>query len=209
MSDPRSESENPVIDAPEPKPNVAQDESGLVAESAGPLQVLHQHLAPREPDGRGLRLRRRVQDPRRRRPAKRDIFEVMTTSQEWWPADYGHYGPLVHPDELARRGHVPHRPTAAVVAAAALQRFGPLNSWPDNAEPRQGAPVAVADQAEVRPQDLLGRPDGLRRRLRLRVDGVQTFRFGFRRGDIWEPEEVFWGPEDTWLGDERYSGPWS
>ena len=74
-------------------------------------------------------------------------------------------------------------------------------------EPRQGAPAALAGQAEVRPQDLLGRSARLRRQLCLWSRwGSQPFGFGFGREDVWEPDEVFWGPEDTWLGDERYSG---
>ena len=86
----------------------------------------------------------------------------------------------LHPDDVARRRHLPHRATAGAAAASGAQRFAPLNSWPDNAEPRQGPPAALAGQAEVRPEDLLGRPPGLRRQLRAGVDGVQDVRLRLR-----------------------------
>ena len=63
---------------------------------------------------------------------KQDLYALMTDSQDWWPADYGHYGPSVHPHGLAQRGHLPHRPTAAAARPDGTQRFAPLNSWPDN-----------------------------------------------------------------------------
>ena len=95
---------------------------------------------------------------------KRDVIEVMTTSQDWWPADYGHYGAAVHPDELALRRHLPHRgrPRRRRQRRAALR---PAQQLARQRQPRQGAPAAVAGQAEVRPEDLLGRPAGLRRQL--------------------------------------------
>ena len=106
---------------------------------------------------------------------KRDIEAVMTTSQDWWPADYGHYGPLLHPDGLAQRGHLPHqrRPRRRRVRRAALRAPQQLAG---QRQPRQGAQAALAGQAEVRPEDLVGRPDGLRRQLRPGVDGVQDVR---------------------------------
>ena len=86
----------------------------------------------------------------------------MTTSQDWWPADYGHYGAAVHPDELARRRHLPHRgrPRRWRRRRPALR---PAQQLARQRQPRQGPPAAVAGQAEVRPEDLLGRPPGLRR----------------------------------------------
>ena len=178
----KSESENPVIPSPTPKEHRPRSEPGLVAESAGPAGS-PPALAPVQSDGRGLQLRRRVQDPRRR-GAEADIFEVMTTSQDWWPADYGHYGPLFIRMSVARRGHVPHRrwPRRWRQRRAALRSAQQLAR---QREPRQGAPVALAGQAEVRPEDLLGRSDRLRRQLRHGIDGVQDVRLRLRaRGHL-------------------------
>src|SRR4051794_35165284 len=136
---------------------------------------------------------------------KRDIFEAMTTSQEWWPADYGHYGPLfirmswhaagTYRIEDGRGG-----------AGDGAQRFAPLNSWPDNASLDKARrlmwPVKQKYGRKISWADLLV----LAGNCALESMGFETFGFAFGREDVWEPEEVFWGPEDTWLGDERYSG---
>ena len=106
---------------------------------------------------------------RRSRPMS---IALMTHSQDWWPADYGNYGRPVHPDELARRRHLPHlrRPWWRRPGQPALR---PAEQLAGQREPGQGAPPAVAGQEEVRQQDLLGRPDGLRRQLRAGVDRLQ------------------------------------
>jgi catalase-peroxidase len=136
---------------------------------------------------------------------KRDIFEVMTTSQDWWPADYGHYGPLfirlswhaagTYRIEDGRGG-----------AGDGAQRFAPLNSWPDNASLDKARrllwPVKQKYGQKISWADLLV----FAGQCALESMGFKTFGFGFGREDVWEPEEIFWGPEDTWLGDERYSG---
>ena len=105
----------------------------------------------------------------------KDLHALMTDSQEWWPADFGHYGGLYDPHGVAQRGHVPHhrRPRRRRRRTAALRAAQLLAG---QREPRQGAPAAVADQAEVRPENLLGRPDGSRRQRRARVDGLQDVR---------------------------------
>ncbi len=136
---------------------------------------------------------------------KRDVFEVMTTSQEWWPADYGHYGPLfirmswhaagTYRIEDGRGG-----------GGSGAQRFAPLNSWPDNASLDKARrllwPVKQKYGRKISWADLLVFAGNCA----MESMGFKTFGFGFGRQDIWEPEEIFWGPEDTWLGDERYSG---
>jgi catalase-peroxidase len=136
---------------------------------------------------------------------KRDVIEVMTTSQEWWPADYGHYGPLfirlswhaagTYRIEDGRGG-----------AGQGMQRFAPLNSWPDNANLDKARrllwPVKKKYGKAISWADLLVYAGNVA----LESMGFTTFGFGFGRPDVWEPEEVFWGSEDAWLGDERYSG---
>ena len=136
---------------------------------------------------------------------KRDVFEVMTTSQDWWPADYGHYGPLfirmswhaagTYRIEDGRGG-----------GGDGAQRFAPLNSWPDNANLDKARrllwPVKQKYGRKLSWADLLIYTGNVA----LESMGFETFGFGFGRHDIWEAEEVFWGPEDAWLGDERYSG---
>src|SRR6202795_1228920 len=135
-----------------------------------------------------------------------DLHALMTDSQEWWPADYGHYGPFFirmawHSAGTYRIGD------GRGGAGSGTQRFAPLNSWPDNASLDKARrllwPVKQKYGRKISWADLMI----LAGNVALESMGFKTFGFGGGRADVWEPEEdVFWGPEDTWLGDERYSG---
>ncbi|MFI2474762.1 catalase/peroxidase HPI [Nocardia xishanensis] len=137
---------------------------------------------------------------------KRDIVEIMTTSQDWWPADYGHYGPFFV--RMAWHAAGTYRISdGRGGAGAGMQRFAPLNSWPDNASLDKARrllwPVKKKYGKKLSWADLLVYAGNVA----LEDMGFETFGFGGGRADQWEPEEdVYWGPEQTWLGDERYSG---
>jgi catalase-peroxidase len=203
VSERGSESENPAIDAPTPKrgrPSTNQDWWPNQLN----LQVLHQHSPRSNPMGEDFDYAEAFKSLDVE-ALKRDVFDVMTTSQDWWPADYGHYGPLfirlswhaagTYRIEDGRGG-----------GGEGAQRFAPLNSWPDNANLDKARrllwPVKQKYGSKISWADLLVFAGNCA----LESMGFQTFGFAFGRPDIWEPEEIFWGPEDTWLGDERYSG---
>ncbi|GGU97137.1 catalase-peroxidase [Streptomyces filipinensis] len=137
---------------------------------------------------------------------KRDIAEVLTTSQDWWPADFGHYGPLII--RMAWHSAGTYRISdGRGGAGAGQQRFAPLNSWPDNANLDKARrllwPVKKKYGQRISWADLMI----LAGNVALESMGFSTFGFGGGREDVWEAEEdVYWGPETTWLDDKRYTG---
>jgi catalase-peroxidase len=137
---------------------------------------------------------------------KRDVIDALTTSQDWWPADYGHYGPLII--RMAWHSAGTYRISdGRGGAGAGMQRFAPLNSWPDNANLDKARrllwPVKQKYGKKISWADLMIFAGNCA----LESMGFETFGFAGGREDVWEPDEdVYWGPEDTWLGDERYSG---
>ena len=203
MTEHGSESENPAIPAPEPKahrPRTVQDWWPDQLD----LSVLHQHSPKANPLGPSFDYREQfaqldVEE------LKRDVAAVMTDSQDWWPADFGHYGGLFIRMSWHSAGTY-RIDDGRGGAGAGAQRFAPLNSWPDNVSLDKARrllwPVKQKYGLKISWADLIAFAGNVA----METMGFQTFGFAFGREDTWEPEEIFWGPEDTWLGDERYSG---
>ena len=198
-----SESENPVIPAPTPKRSRPSTNKDWWPNQLD-LSVLHghSHLSNPMKDDFNYAEQFKSLDVE---ALKRDLIEVMTTSQAWWPADYGHYGPFF----IRMSWHAAGTYRIADGRGGGgdgQQRFAPLNSWPDNANLDKARrllwPLKKKYGQKISWADLLV----LGGNVAMESMGFKTFGFGFGRPDVWEPEEIFWGPEDTWLGDQRYSG---
>lgn len=198
-----SESENPVIDAPEPKAHRPMTNRDWWPNQPD-LSILHKHAPQASPMGEDFNYREEFKKLDVE-ALKRDVFEVMTTSQDWWPADYGHYGPLfIRMSWHAAGTYRIHDGRGG--GGEGSQRFAPLNSWPDNASLDKARrllwPVKKKYGSKISWADLIIFAGNCA----YESMGFKTFGFAFGREDVHEPEEMFWGPEDTWLGDERYSG---
>jgi catalase-peroxidase len=169
------------------------------------LQVLHQHSSLSNPMGETFDYAKEFKSLDLNAVIK-DLHALMTDSQDWWPADYGHYGPLFirmawHSAGTYRIGD------GRGGAGAGQQRFAPINSWPDNANLDKARrllwPIKQKYGRKISWADLMI----LAGNVALESMGFKTFGFGGGREDVWEPEEeIYWGPEGKWLADERYSG---
>ena len=166
------------------------------------VNVLHAHPAQSAPLGADFDYAREVEGLDVE-ALERDLLEVMATSQEWWPADYGHYGPLFI--RMAWHAAGTYRITdGRGGGGTGAQRFAPLDSWPDNANldkaRRLLLPVKLKYGRRLSWGDLILFAGNCA----LEAMGLATFGFGFGRPDIWEPDEIDWGEELAWLGDERH-----
>ena len=169
------------------------------------LKILHQHSSLTDPMGPGFNYAKAFKSLDLA-ALKQDLHALMTDSQDWWPADYGHYGPLF----IRMTWHAAGTYRIADGRGGGgegSQRFAPLNSWPDNANLDKARrllwPIKQKYGSKISWADLFI----LTGNVALESMGFKTFGFGGGRADIWEPEEdIYWGKEATWLGDQRYSG---
>jgi catalase-peroxidase len=201
MTESVSESENPAIPSPTsevPSPRTNHDWWPNQLD----LSVLRRHSPLSDPMDEGFDYAREFATLDLE-ALKRDLIELMTSSQDWWPSDYGHYGPLF----IRMSWHAAGTYRIADGRGGGgqgAQRFAPLNSWPDNASLDKARrllwPIKQKYGRKISWADLLVYTGNVA----MESMGFQTFGFGFGREDIWEAEEIFWGSEDTWLGDERY-----
>jgi catalase-peroxidase len=203
MSNSVSETENPAIPSPTVKNTRPRTNRDWWPNQLD-LQVLHSHSPRANPLGEDFDYAKNFASLDVE-ALKKDVLQAMTASQPWWPADYGHYGPLfirmswhaagTYRIEDGRGG-----------GGEGAQRFAPLNSWPDNVNLDKARrllwPIKQKYGSKLSWADLLVFAGNAA----LESMGFKTFGFGFGRPDTWEPGEVFWGPEDAWLGDERYAG---
>nr|AAL93241.1 KatG [Rhizobium etli] len=168
------------------------------------VQILHHNSGRADPLGKDFDYAEDIQEARSRR-AEKGLHALMTDSQDWWPADFGHYGGLFI--RMAWHSAGTYRITDGRGGAGHGQhRFAPLNSWPDNANLDKARrllwPIKQKYGNRISWADLLI----LTGNVALESMGFKTLGFAGGCADVWEPEELYWGPEGTWLGDERYSG---
>ncbi len=169
------------------------------------LNILRQHSSLSDPMGEDFDYAKEFKSLDLK-AVKKDIFELMTTSQDWWPADYGHYGPFFI--RMAWHSAGTYRVADGRGGGGfGTQRFAPLNSWPDNANLDKARlllwPIKQKYGKKLSWADLMI----LTGNCALESMGLKTFGFGGGRADVWEPaEDIYWGSEGEWLGDKRYSG---
>ncbi len=207
MASQGSESENPAIPSPTPKRDRPRTNKDWWPNQLD-LSILHAHSPRVNPMGESFNYAEEFKKLDVE-ALKRDLVTVMTTSQDWWPADYGHYGPLF----IRMTWHAAGTYRIADGrggGGSGMQRFAPLNSWPDNANldkaRRLLSPVKQKYGNKISWADLLVFAGNAA----YESMGFKTFGFGFGREDRWEPDEIFWGPESAWFsgggtGDERHA----
>ncbi|MBM7808651.1 catalase-peroxidase [Geodermatophilus bullaregiensis] len=202
-TDSTSESENPAIPSPKQVTDRRPQSNRDWWPNQVDLSVLNKPSKDSDPLGEDFDYRAEFAELDVEE-LKRDVTRVMRTSQDWWPADWGHYGPLF----IRMSWHAAGTYRIADGRGGGgegAQRFAPLNSWPDNANldkaRRLLLPIKQKYGRRLSWADLLV----LAGNVAHDDMGLRTFGFAFGREDTWQPQEVFWGPEDTWLGDERYA----
>jgi catalase-peroxidase len=208
MANQGSESENPVIPSPTPKRTRPRTNKDWWPDQLD-LSVLNAHYPVADPMGKDFNYAEEFKKLDVE-ALKQDVIKVMTTSQDWWPADYGHYGPLFI--RMAWHAAGTYRiADGRGGAGSGMQRFAPLNSWPDNANLDKARrllwPIKQKYGNKISWADLIVFAGNCA----YESMGFKTFGFGFGREDRWEPDEIFWGPESSWFsgggtGDERHAG---